>query len=84
MHNDKTALIKINDQISISTFNERNLKIQGSGTGGDAGITGYSGNGSHVFQIYGSGSNYGLGNAQGSIVAAIKHDGRQFLQGCTG
>ena len=29
MHNDKSALIKINNQVSISTYNDRNLKIQG-------------------------------------------------------
>ena len=62
MHNDATALIKINNQISISTFNERNLKIQGSGTGSDGGITGYAPNGGHIWQLYGSGNDYGFLN----------------------
>ena len=61
MHNDKTALIKINDQVSISTFNDRNLKIQGVSSS-DAGITGYAGNGTHVWQLYGSGTSYGFLN----------------------
>ena len=61
MHNDKTALIKINDQVSISTYNDRNLKIQGASSS-DAGITGYASNGGHVWQIYGSGNDYGFLN----------------------
>jgi len=61
MHNDKSALIKINNQISISTYNDRNLKIQGASSS-DAGITGYASNGTHVWQIYGSGTSYGFLN----------------------
>ena len=61
MHNDKTALIKINNQISISTYNDQNLKIQGASSSA-AGITGYAGNGGHVWQIYGSGNDYGFLN----------------------
>jgi len=61
MHNDKSSLIKINNQVSISTYNDRNLKIQGV-SGGDAGITGYAGNGGHVWQLYGSGNDYGFLN----------------------
>jgi hypothetical protein len=61
MHNDKTALIKINDQVSISTYNDRNLKIQGASSS-DAGITGYASNGGHVWQLYGSGNDYGFLN----------------------
>ena len=62
MHNDKTALIKINNQVSISTYNERNLKIQGGGSGTDTGITGYAPNGGHVWQLYGAGNDYGFLN----------------------
>ncbi len=61
MHNDKSALIKINNQISISTYNDRNLKIQGASSS-DAGITGYASNGTHVWQLYGSGTSYGFLN----------------------
>ena len=61
MHNDKSALIKINNQVSISTFNDRNLKIQGASSS-DAGITGYASNGTHVFQLYGAGNDYGFLN----------------------
>ncbi len=61
MHNDKSALIKINNQISISTYNDRNLKIQGASSS-DAGITGYAGTGGHVWQLYGSGNDYGFLN----------------------
>ena len=61
MHNDKSALIKINDQVSISTYNDRNLKIQGASSS-DAGITGYASNGGHVWQLYGSGNDYGFLN----------------------
>ncbi len=62
MHNDKTALIKINNQVSISTYNDRNLKIQGASSS-DAGITGYAGNGGHLWQLYGSGNDYGFLNS---------------------
>ncbi len=61
MHNDKSALIKINNQISISTYNDRNLKIQGASSS-DAGITGYASNGTHVWQLYGAGTSYGFLN----------------------
>ena len=61
MHNDKSALIKINNQVSISTYNDRNLKIQGASSS-DAGITGYAGNGGHLWQLYGSGNDYGFLN----------------------
>jgi hypothetical protein len=61
MHNDKTALIKINDTIKLSTDNDRNLKLQGNSSS-DGGFTGYASNGAHLWQLYGSGSEYGFLN----------------------
>jgi len=84
MHNDKTALIKINNQVSISTYNDRNLKIQGV-SGGDAGITGYAGNGGHVWQLYGSGNDYGFlnGNWAGWDLRKTKNGNLYMNNGST-
>jgi len=46
---------------TISTYNNQNLKVRAAGSGTDTGISGYSGNDTWVYQLYGSaGTQYGF------------------------
>jgi hypothetical protein len=53
--------LKMNGGPYLQTYNDRNLIVKGSSSS-DAGIEGRNAAGSNVFQIYGSGSDYGFLN----------------------
>ena len=57
----KSSEIQFNAGPYLQTYNDRNLIIKGNSSS-DAGIEGRNAAGNNVFQIYGSGSNYGFLN----------------------
>ena len=67
----------------IDMHNDRNFKFNG-GSSSDVGLTGFASNGSHVFQLYGSGSNYGFLNGNWAAWDLMKtKNGRLYFNNNT-